>query len=89
MVRHRGRLAGHLTAGDDRGHLPDHPHPSAGEALNEHILGDQWPPAEERQRMLEEAVDVIRELWTGELVTYHGEAGQERNLRVRKPVETR
>ncbi|GGO22694.1 TIGR03557 family F420-dependent LLM class oxidoreductase [Microbispora bryophytorum] len=44
-----------------------------GEALNEHILGDQWPPAEERQRMLEEAVDVIRELWTGELVTHHGE----------------
>ncbi|MEU7690139.1 TIGR03557 family F420-dependent LLM class oxidoreductase [Microbispora hainanensis] len=29
----------------------------AGEALNEHILGDQWPPAERRQRMLEEAVD--------------------------------
>ncbi|MEV4456071.1 LLM class F420-dependent oxidoreductase [Microbispora sp. NPDC049633] len=44
-----------------------------GEALNEHILGDQWPPAEERQRMLEEALDVIRELWTGELVTYRGE----------------
>src|SRR3954465_10485347 len=22
-----------------------------GEALNEHILGDAWPPAEERQRM--------------------------------------
>ncbi|GAA0375768.1 LLM class F420-dependent oxidoreductase [Microbispora corallina] len=44
-----------------------------GEALNEHILGDAWPPAEERQAMLEEALHVIRELWTGELVTYHGE----------------
>lgn len=44
-----------------------------GEALNEHILGDPWPPAEERQRMLEEALDVIRELWTGDLVTHRGE----------------
>jgi G6PDH family F420-dependent oxidoreductase len=44
-----------------------------GEALNEHILGDPWPPAEERQRMLEEALEVIRELWTGELVTHRGE----------------
>lgn len=30
-----------------------------GEALNEHILGDQWPPAERRMEMLEEAVYVI------------------------------
>ncbi|MEW9534631.1 TIGR03557 family F420-dependent LLM class oxidoreductase [Microbispora sp. NPDC049125] len=44
-----------------------------GEALNEHILGDAWPPAEERQRMLEEAVEVIRRLWTGELVTHRGD----------------
>ncbi|MEZ0074795.1 LLM class F420-dependent oxidoreductase [Planotetraspora sp. GP83] len=44
-----------------------------GEALNEHILGDQWPPAEERQQMLEEALEIIRELWTGELVTHRGE----------------
>jgi alkanesulfonate monooxygenase SsuD/methylene tetrahydromethanopterin reductase-like flavin-dependent oxidoreductase (luciferase family) len=36
----------------------------AGEALNEHILGDVWPPAEQRLEMLEEAVYVIRELPT-------------------------
>ena len=28
----------------------------SGEALNEHILGDQWPAADERLEMLEEAV---------------------------------
>ncbi len=31
-----------------------------GEALHEHIFGDPWPPAGDRQRMLEEAVGIIR-----------------------------
>ncbi|GAA1005759.1 LLM class F420-dependent oxidoreductase [Acrocarpospora pleiomorpha] len=44
-----------------------------GEALNEHILGTAWPPAADRRLMLEEAVEIIRELWTGRLITYHGE----------------
>jgi G6PDH family F420-dependent oxidoreductase len=43
-----------------------------GEALNEHILGDPWPSASTRLQMLEEAVGLIRELWTGETVTHHG-----------------
>jgi G6PDH family F420-dependent oxidoreductase len=37
----------------------------SGEALNEHILGDHWPEADERLEMLEEAIDVIRTLWSG------------------------
>ena len=36
-----------------------------GEALNEHVLGTPWPSLDVRLEMLEEAVDVIRELWTG------------------------
>jgi G6PDH family F420-dependent oxidoreductase len=44
----------------------------SGEALNEHIVGGEWPPAEERLEMLEEAVHVIRELWTGRLITHAG-----------------
>lgn len=44
----------------------------SGEALNEHILGDHWPPADIRLEMLEEAVEVIRELWKGEELTYMG-----------------
>jgi G6PDH family F420-dependent oxidoreductase len=43
-----------------------------GENLNEHVLGDHWPPAGVRLDMLEEAVDVMRQLWTGEQVTHHG-----------------
>jgi G6PDH family F420-dependent oxidoreductase len=43
-----------------------------GEALNEHILGSRWPSAEERLEMLEEAVQVIRELLTGQLITHEG-----------------
>lgn len=44
-----------------------------GEALNEHVLGDPWPSADVRLAMLEEAVELIRELWSGEVVTHRGE----------------
>jgi len=37
----------------------------SGEALNEHILGQKWPEADIRLEMLEEAVDVMRQLFTG------------------------
>jgi coenzyme F420-dependent glucose-6-phosphate dehydrogenase len=43
-----------------------------GENLNEHILGDRWPPAPVRTEMLEEAVDIIRTLWQGGMKTYYG-----------------
>lgn len=44
-----------------------------GEALNEHILGDAWPPAARRIAMLEEAMEVMRKLWGGKLVSHRGE----------------
>lgn len=44
----------------------------SGEALNEQILGDPWPPADIRLEMLEEAVGIIRALWTEESVTHRG-----------------
>jgi len=44
-----------------------------GEALNEHILGDKWPIASTRMAMLEESVELMRELWKGEVTTYEGE----------------
>ena len=43
-----------------------------GEALNEHVTGSSWPHEAQRLEMLEEAVDVIRRLWTGEVVSHHG-----------------
>jgi coenzyme F420-dependent glucose-6-phosphate dehydrogenase len=44
-----------------------------GENLNEHVLGDRWPPTELRRTMLEEAVAVMRLLWRGGLVTHRGD----------------
>jgi G6PDH family F420-dependent oxidoreductase len=43
-----------------------------GENLNEHIFGDRWPTADERLEMLEEAVEVMRALWSGGVVTRRG-----------------
>jgi coenzyme F420-dependent glucose-6-phosphate dehydrogenase len=43
-----------------------------GEALNEHVVGTRWPPYDVRAEMLEEAIEVIRALWTGENVDHHG-----------------
>lgn len=43
-----------------------------GEALNEHITGERWPTTDVRLEMLEEAVDVMRQLLTGERVDHHG-----------------
>ena len=53
-----------------------------GEALNEHILGDKWPPAPDRLDMLEEAIEVIRQLWTGDEISFHGEYFTVENARV-------
>ena len=43
-----------------------------GENLNEHVLGDRWPRADERLEMLDEACDVIRALLGGDYETYRG-----------------
>lgn len=43
-----------------------------GENLNEHITGERWPAIDQRLEMLEEAIAVIRELWTGTDVTFRG-----------------
>jgi G6PDH family F420-dependent oxidoreductase len=43
-----------------------------GEALNEHIFGDPWPEAPVRMQMLEEAVQIIRRMFSGERVSHRG-----------------
>ncbi len=45
----------------------------SGENLNEHVIGEGWPAVQVRQAMLEEAIHIIRELHTGELVTWEGD----------------
>ena len=44
----------------------------AGENLNEHVVGGGWPPARVRHERLEEAVQIIGALFTGEYVNYRG-----------------
>ncbi|MBO3094799.1 TIGR03557 family F420-dependent LLM class oxidoreductase [Cellulomonas dongxiuzhuiae] len=44
----------------------------AGENLNEHVVGERWPAVGERHDMLEEALEIIHELLTGDRVTYEG-----------------
>jgi G6PDH family F420-dependent oxidoreductase len=45
----------------------------SGENLNEHTVGKGWPGVDVRQSMLEEAVQIIRALHSGELTTWAGE----------------
>ncbi|MFZ1925101.1 MAG: LLM class F420-dependent oxidoreductase [Solirubrobacteraceae bacterium] len=54
----------------------------SGEALNEHILGDHWPQADERLEMLEEAVQVIRTLWQGGMQSHRGRHYRVENARI-------
>ncbi|MEV4760686.1 TIGR03557 family F420-dependent LLM class oxidoreductase [Micromonospora sp. NPDC049559] len=60
----------------------------SGEALNEHIFGDPWPSADVRLEMLEEAVEVMRELWRGDFVTHHGKHYTVENARIYTLPET-
>ena len=43
-----------------------------GENLNEHVVGAPWPSHQVRAEMLEEAITIIRALWTGEELEHHG-----------------
>jgi coenzyme F420-dependent glucose-6-phosphate dehydrogenase len=45
----------------------------SGEALNEHITGERWPETDVRLEMLDEAVEVMRLLWSGENTSFHGD----------------
>lgn len=54
----------------------------SGEALNEHILADRWPGADERLEMLEEAVHLIRKLWQGGVHDYRGRHYRVENCRI-------
>ena len=44
-----------------------------GENLNEHVVGEGWPRAGVRVAMLEEAIQLIRELWRGEEMSFRGD----------------
>lgn len=45
----------------------------AGEALNEHIVGGEWPEIGVRSAMMFESIEIISKLFTGEVVRHRGE----------------
>jgi coenzyme F420-dependent glucose-6-phosphate dehydrogenase len=53
-----------------------------GENLNEHVVGEGWPAADERLDMLEEAIEVIRTLWEGGDQTFRGDFYTVENARI-------
>lgn len=53
-----------------------------GEWLNEHVVGGAWPSIAVRREMLEEAVDLMRQLWTGDTVDHRGEHYTVENARI-------
>jgi G6PDH family F420-dependent oxidoreductase len=53
-----------------------------GENLNEHVLGQRWPSAEIRREMLEEAIEVMRLLWKGDLTSHRGHYYTVENARI-------
>ncbi|GAB3648613.1 TIGR03557 family F420-dependent LLM class oxidoreductase [Streptomyces sparsus] len=53
-----------------------------GEALNEHVLGDAWPEAQIRMEMLEEAVSLMRSLFSGDRVSHRGKHYTVENARL-------
>jgi coenzyme F420-dependent glucose-6-phosphate dehydrogenase len=53
-----------------------------GENLNEHVLGQRWPATAIRREMLEEAVEVMRLLWQGELTSHRGRHYTVENARI-------
>lgn len=55
----------------------------SGESLNEvAVTATDWPAAKERLARLREAVDMIRRLWSDELVTYEGQYYRTRNATI-------
>lgn len=56
-----------------------------GEALNEYSVTNRWPGYDQRQDMLREAIDLIRDLWKGGEVTFEGEYYQTHKARLYTP----
>lgn len=53
-----------------------------GENLNEHILGDKWPPLDMRREMLRESIAVMRLLWQGNRQSFDGDYFVVENARI-------
>lgn len=43
-----------------------------GENLNEHVVGMGWPEIDIRREMLDESIELMRQLWQGGMQTFYG-----------------
>ncbi len=59
----------------------------SGEAANEHITGDRWPPKPVRNARLGECVDVMRRMFAGETVSHEGLVNVDRAKLWTRPPE--
>jgi coenzyme F420-dependent glucose-6-phosphate dehydrogenase len=59
----------------------------SAESPEERALGDHWPPVAERHERLEEAIEIIRLLWEGELTNHRGRFYTVENARLQQPPE--
>jgi coenzyme F420-dependent glucose-6-phosphate dehydrogenase len=53
-----------------------------GEALNEYSATGRWPAYKTRQTQMVEAIDLIRKLWSGEVVSHRGEYYETRQAKL-------
>ncbi len=60
----------------------------SGENLNEHVVGTRWPAVDERHELLYEALEIIAELFAGELLSYRGNHFQVDSARLWDVPET-
>ena len=59
----------------------------SGQALNEHVTGDRWPPKRVREARLAECVEVFRALFAGETVSHDGLVRVDRARLWTRPAE--
>lgn len=59
----------------------------SGQALNEHIVGGEWPPKSERNRRLLAGAEIMRELWAGKTVTREGPIAVEEARLFTRPTD--
>ncbi len=61
----------------------------AGERLNEHVTGLDFPAVDLRHEMLGEAIDMMNELWSGEFVTIRGKYFDADHVKIYEHLGTR
>ena len=60
----------------------------SGEAINENITGEKWPPKKIRNERLKESVSIMKDLWVGKKITFNGHIKIENAQLYTRPKKT-